>query len=108
MELVNLEDKQYRLKKAVELVKEKYDYILIDCALICLDYTDNSNYVMQFRVGMTKNGFAAERTDKFMDMFYRFDNHAQSESFRLYLDNENKEFSRIANIILEMPVASVL
>ena len=74
-----------------------------DCALICLDYTDNSNYVMQFRVGMTKNGFAAERTDKFMDMFYRFDNHAQSESFRLYLDNENKEFSRIANIILEMP-----
>lgn len=75
----------------------------IDCALICLDYTDNSNYVMQFRVGMTKNGFAAERTDKFMDMFYRFDNHAQSESFRSYLDNENKEFSRIANIILEMP-----
>lgn len=74
-----------------------------DCALICLDYTDNSNYVMQFRVGMTKNGFAAERTDKFMDMFYRFDNHAQSEDFRLYLDNENKEFSRIANIILEMP-----
>lgn len=74
-----------------------------DCALICLDYTDNSNYVMQFRVGMTKNGFAAEHTDKFMDMFYRFDNHAQSESFRLYLDNENKEFSRIANIILEMP-----
>lgn len=31
VELVNLEDKQYRLKKAVELVKEKYDYILIDC-----------------------------------------------------------------------------
>ena len=31
VELVNLEDKQYRLKKAVELGKEKYDYILIDC-----------------------------------------------------------------------------
>ena len=31
VELVNLEDKQYRLKKKVELVKEKYDYILIDC-----------------------------------------------------------------------------
>ena len=31
VELVNLEDKQYRLKKSVELVKEKYDYILIDC-----------------------------------------------------------------------------
>ena len=31
VELVNLEDKQYRLKKAVELVKKKYDYILIDC-----------------------------------------------------------------------------
>lgn len=74
-----------------------------DCALICLDYTDNNNYVMQFRVGMTKNGFAAERTDKFMDMFYRFDNHAQSESLRLYLDKENREFSRITNIILEMP-----
>ena len=32
VELVNLEDKQYRLKKSVELVKEKYDYILIDCS----------------------------------------------------------------------------
>ena len=31
VELVNLDDKQYRLKKSVELVKEKYDYILIDC-----------------------------------------------------------------------------
>lgn len=25
-----------------------------DCALICLDYTDNRNYTMQFRLGMTK------------------------------------------------------
>ncbi len=31
VELVNLDDKQYRLKKAVELVKNRYDYILIDC-----------------------------------------------------------------------------
>ena len=31
VELVNLDDKQYRLKKAVELVKNEYDYILIDC-----------------------------------------------------------------------------
>ncbi|MGM9580263.1 MAG: ParA family protein [Anaerovibrio sp.] len=31
VELVSLDDKQYRLKKAVELVKDKYDYILIDC-----------------------------------------------------------------------------
>ena len=31
VELVNLDDKQYRLKKAVELIKDKYDYILIDC-----------------------------------------------------------------------------
>ena len=31
VELVNLDDKQYRLKKTVELVKNKYDYILIDC-----------------------------------------------------------------------------
>ena len=31
VELVNLADKQYRLKKAVELIKDKYDYILIDC-----------------------------------------------------------------------------
>ena len=31
VELVNLEDKQYRLNKAGELVKEQYDYILIDC-----------------------------------------------------------------------------
>lgn len=31
VELVNLDDKQYRLKKSVELVKDRYDYILIDC-----------------------------------------------------------------------------
>ena len=31
VELVNLDDKQYRLKKAVELIKDKYDYIPIDC-----------------------------------------------------------------------------
>ena len=31
VELVNLDDKQYRLKKAVELIKDKYDYILVDC-----------------------------------------------------------------------------
>ena len=31
VELVNLDDKQYRLKKAVELIKDKYDYIMIDC-----------------------------------------------------------------------------
>lgn len=74
-----------------------------DCALICLDYTDNRNYTMQFRIGMTKTGFAAERTDKFMDMFYRFENHAPIEDLREYFDNENREFSKIANIILEIP-----
>ena len=31
VELVNVEDKQYRLKKAVAAIKDKYDYILIDC-----------------------------------------------------------------------------
>ena len=31
VELVNLDDKQYRLKKAVELIKDKYDYIMIEC-----------------------------------------------------------------------------
>ena len=31
VELVNLDDKQYRRKKAVERIKDKYDYILIDC-----------------------------------------------------------------------------
>ena len=31
VELVNLDDKQYRLKKAVELIKDKYDCVLIDC-----------------------------------------------------------------------------
>lgn len=74
-----------------------------DYALICLDYTDNRNYTMQFRLGMTKTGFAAERTDKFMDMFYRFENHAPNEELREYFDKENREFSKIANIILEIP-----
>ena len=74
-----------------------------DCALICLDYTDNCNYTMQFRLGMTKTGFAAERTDKFMDMFYHFENHAPTEDLREYFDKENREFSKIANIILEIP-----
>ncbi|MGM9540789.1 ParA family protein [Anaerovibrio sp.] len=31
VELVNVEDKQYRLKKAVATIKDKYDYILMDC-----------------------------------------------------------------------------
>ena len=31
VELVNLDDKQYRLKKAVELINDKYDYLLLDC-----------------------------------------------------------------------------
>ncbi len=74
-----------------------------DCALICLDYTDNRNYTMQFRMGMTKTGFAAERTDKFMDMFYHFENHAPTDDLREYFDNENREFSKIANIMLEIP-----
>ena len=74
-----------------------------DCALICLDYTDNRNYTMQFRLGMTKTGFATERTDKFMDMFYHFENHAPNDELRAYLDKENREFSKIANIMLEIP-----
>lgn len=74
-----------------------------DCALICLDYTDNRNYIMQFRLGMTKTGFATERTDKFMDMFYHFENHAPNDELRAYFDKENREFSNIANIMLEIP-----
>lgn len=31
VELVDLEDKQYRLKKAVASIRDKYDYILVDC-----------------------------------------------------------------------------
>lgn len=74
-----------------------------DCALICLDYTDNRNYAMQFRVGMKKGGFAAERTDKFMDMFYEFESHSQNEEARKYFEKENREFSKLANAILEIP-----
>lgn len=95
-----------------EAAKERWKYVrpenfrLIrnaDCALICLDYTDNSNYTMQFRVGMKKGGFAAERTDKFMDMFYEFENHSQNEESWEYFETENREFSKIANAILEIP-----
>lgn len=75
----------------------------VDCALICLDYTDNRNYTMQFRIGMKKGGFAAERTDKFMDMFYEFENHSPNEESREYFEKENREFSKIANAILEIP-----
>ncbi|MCX7614646.1 MAG: AAA family ATPase [Clostridiales bacterium] len=31
IELVSLEDREYKLKKALETIKEQYDYILIDC-----------------------------------------------------------------------------
>lgn len=74
-----------------------------DCALICLDYTDNRNYTMQFRVGMKTEGFAAERTDKFMDMFYHFENHAQNEETYEYFEEQNREFSEIANIVWDVP-----
>ena len=74
-----------------------------DCALICLDYTDNGTYTMQFRVGMKKGGFAAERTDKFMDMFYHFENHAHNEEIYRYFEEQNRKFSEISNIILDIP-----
>lgn len=74
-----------------------------DCALICLDYTDNGTYTMQFRVGMEKGGFAAERTDKFMDMFYHFENHAHNEEIYRYFEEQNRKFSEIANIVLDIP-----
>ncbi|MBD5387245.1 hypothetical protein HDR70_05110 [bacterium] len=74
-----------------------------DCALISLDYTDNGTYTMQFRVGMKKGGFAAERTDMFMDMFYHFENHAHNEEIYKYFEEQNREFSEIANIVLDIP-----
>lgn len=74
-----------------------------DCALICLDYTDDINYVMQFRIGMKKGGFGEERTDKFIDMFYEFENIAKDKETAEYYDKENREFSRIANAVLEIP-----
>ena len=32
MELVNLEEREYRMKKILAPIREKYDYIIIDCA----------------------------------------------------------------------------
>ena len=58
---------------------------------------------MKFRVGMMKEGFAAERTDKFMDMFYEFENHATTEEARVYYEKENLKFSEIANFVLDIP-----
>lgn len=74
-----------------------------DYAFICLDYTDDINYTMRFRVGMDKNGFAANRTDKFLDMSYEFVNQAPDEKTREYYECENLEFSKLANYILDIP-----
>lgn len=75
----------------------------IDYAFICLDYTDDINYTMRFKVGMDKSSFAANRTDKFLDMSYEFVNQASDEKTREYYEGENLEFSKLANFILDIP-----
>ena len=32
LELINIEEREYQMKKALEPIKDKYDYIIIDCA----------------------------------------------------------------------------
>lgn len=74
-----------------------------DSALICLDYLENGKYAMRFHLGMTKDGFAAEATDKFIDMYYRFDVYASNNYLREYYLQQNREFVKIANLILDIP-----
>ena len=42
-------------------------------AVIYLEYSDDINYKMRFRLGLTKTSFAANAPDKFMDMSYSFE-----------------------------------
>lgn len=81
------------------------NFILIrteDYAIIYLEYTDDINYKMRFRLGFTKNSFAADAPDKFMDMSYSFESISDNPEVQEYYNNENLEFCKTGNVIMDL------
>lgn len=73
-----------------------------DQAVIFLEYTDDVNYKMIFRLGLTKDSFAADAPDRSMDMSYSFESTSNNPEVKKYYDNENVEFCKTANVIMDL------
>lgn len=71
-------------------------------AVIYLEYSDDINYKMRFRLGLTKTSFAANAPDKFMDMSYSFESISNNSEVKEYYDNENVEFCKTANVVMDL------
>ena len=86
-------------------VKPEFFYIKNDemGVFLCLDYVDDGIYEMQFRIGVSKNGFSAPRTDKYIDITYNFLPIAEDEKIRQYYIDENLEFCKYADFLLTIP-----
>lgn len=74
-------------------------------SLISLEYTDNYNYLIMFRIGMENGCFGAERSDLFIDMWYEFRSISSSETLKAYYDKENEEFCQYANMLVDVPMS---
>ena len=73
--------------------------------LISLEYTDDYNYLLMFRIGMENGCFGAERPDLFIDMWYEFKSISSSETLKAYYDKENEEFCQYANMLVDVPMS---
>lgn len=73
-----------------------------DYAYIDLEYTDDTNYIMYFRVGMSKESFAFNSIGTHMTLEYYFKNISKDRRSRSYFKKENKKFIKFANIMLEI------
>lgn len=74
-------------------------------AVISLDYSDDYNYLIKFRIGMEDTCFGSERSDLFIDMWYEFKSISSSETLRVYYDKENEEFCEYANLLVQVPMS---
>lgn len=88
-----------------EGVKPENFYIKNDNSgvFLCLDYIDEGLFEMQFRIGVSKNGFAAPNPIKYIDITYDFVSLSHNERIKNYYIDENLEFCKYADFLLDIP-----
>ena len=69
---------------------------------ICLKYTDDTYYEIEFTAGWTLDGFSTPRPDKYVDIAYQMVCETEDSSARVYFENEIAEFVSVAGIILNI------
>lgn len=72
-------------------------------AYISLEYGEEHIYTMKFVIGLSDGSFAANRPDKFIDMYYQFENLATDTYTKSYYESESKSFAEVANCLLHVP-----